>query len=294
MINLRQATTGTVCALAMAAAYGACAAPEPPPADYRFVIGNLPALSLRDASDSLPNDGKIFGVVQGSLAVARVLKAHGAATDKIPLSINVLSVKDGNRVLVFDTGVPSAAKTLQLGLGAAGIKPGDVTDIFITHSHGDHVGGLVLDGQLAFPNAEIHISAPEWALMQSDEQNANLVKVIAARVRTFQPGQAVLPEVLSIDLSGHTPGQVGYLIKSGKDSLLDIGDIAHSSIVSLAEPAWPMGFDADRAKGAAARKFELAKLARTRQTVFAPHFPYPGVGRIVADGDSYRWRPKSP
>jgi hypothetical protein len=28
--------------------------------------------------------------------------------------------------------------------------------------------------------------------------------------------------------------------------------------------------------------------------VFAPHFPYPGVGRVVADGDAYTWVPEVP
>ncbi len=40
---------------------------------------------------------------------------------------------------------------------ALGIKPGDVTDIIVTHSHWDHMDGVDL-----FPNATIHIQKEEY------------------------------------------------------------------------------------------------------------------------------------
>jgi len=38
-------------------------------------------------------------------------------------------------------------------LRAAGYKPEQVDEVYLTHMHGDHVGGLVIDGTQAYPNA---------------------------------------------------------------------------------------------------------------------------------------------
>src|SRR6185369_9100060 len=158
-------------------------------------------------------------------------------------------------------------------------------------AHPDHIGGLVIKGALAFPNATIRMTAAEWTWLQGMTDQADLVKLITPKVATFAPGAEVVPGITSVEIKGHTPGHSGYEITSGKDHLLDIGDAAHSSIISLAKPAWHMGFDSDQDVGAASRIAELAQLAKSQETIFAPHFPFPGVGKIKAQADHYVWRP---
>ncbi len=80
-------------------------------------------------------------------------------------------------------------------------------------------------------------------------------------------------------------------IKSGKARLLDIGDTAHSSIISLMKPDWTMGFDGDAAVAKSNRRAVLTRLSSSHETIFAPHFPFPGVGRIAKDGDHFQWQP---
>ena len=87
---------------------------------------------------------------------------------------------------------------------------------------------------------------------------------------------------------------MGYEIRSGQSRLLDIGDLAHSSIVSLARPQWTVQFDNDKSLARETREKTLAELAKSRELVFTPHFPFPGVGRIVAAGDTYAWQPDVP
>lgn len=101
--------------------------------------------------------------------------------------------------------------------------------------------------------------------------------VLFAAVEAFEPGAAVTPSITSVSIKGHTAGHVGYRIVSGSDRLLDIGDAAHSSIVSLAKPDWTMGFDADHEAAKASRRETLGELAKSRELIFAPHFPYPGI-----------------
>lgn len=115
-----------------------------------------------------------------------VLKAAGAPTDTVTLSVDALLVKAPKRVILIDTGVGGA---LQQSLAQAGTKPEEVTDILITHSHPDHMGGLVKDGKLAFPKVTIRMSSAEWAFARKNAQLANIVKVIDGNVKTFKPAR---------------------------------------------------------------------------------------------------------
>lgn len=264
------------------------------PAARAFKVGKIPVVALLDASFVAANDAKVFGVDAGPAAVADVLKAAGAPEDRVTLSINALLVKRPGRLILLDAGIGGGAGgKLAESLKLAGIEPTAITDVVITHSHFDHVGG-VLDagGDRTFPKAVIWMSSNEWDFMRSQPDLAKMSAAIEYNVRTFQPGTAIAPGVTTVALDGHTPGHIGVEIVSGKKTLLHISDLAHSAIVSLAKPDWVMAFDSDAKVGAATRRSKLAELARTGEPIFATHFPFPGVGTVKAQGDGFVWVPK--
>ncbi|HKR36572.1 MAG TPA: MBL fold metallo-hydrolase, partial [Steroidobacteraceae bacterium] len=90
-------------------------------------------------------------------------------------------------------------------------------------------------------------------------------------------------------IKGHTPGHSGYLITSGRNSLLYVGDAVHHFVVSLRKPDWPNGFDGDAATAAASRSALLADAAKSGQLLYAVHFPFPGLGKVQRQGEGYVW-----
>lgn len=281
-------------AVLVATPLAAAPGPQPTTPEARwFSIGTIRATALHDAEYLAANDGKTYGVDVGRGEVAKVLTAAGAPIDTIRGSVNALLVRLPGHVVLLDTGLGAMAKgSLVASLAAAGVKPADITDVLITHSHGDHVGGLVAaDGSSAFARARIRMAAAEWTFMQTSAGAAKLVAAITPQVVTFTPGTVAVPGITAIPIAGHTPGHVAYELTSGRAKLLDIGDSAHSSIVSLAHPKWTMGFDGDKVVGKASRRKLLADLAASREMVFAPHFPYPGVGTVTAKGGGFAWVP---
>jgi glyoxylase-like metal-dependent hydrolase (beta-lactamase superfamily II) len=265
------------------------------PAARPFHVGKLSVTALHDAQIVVANDGKTFGLGVSTARVGRVLSAAGAPTDRITLSTNALLVSTGGRLILIDTGVgPRYHGHLLASLKLAGVSPGAVTDVLLTHPHPDHAGGLLdAQGGLAFPNATIRMASAAWAWMKQQAPPA-MIRTVAPRIRTFEPGSRIAPGVRSVSLPGHTPGHVGYEIASGHSRLMDMGDVAHSSIVSLARPQWAIEFDVDHALAGATREKTLTALARSGEWVFAPHFPFPGVGQVVAAGRGFGWKPGLP
>lgn len=265
------------------------------PAARSFHVGTLSLTALHDAQIIVPNDGKIFGLGVDTKAVGDVLRAAGAPPDHITLSTNVLLVRTGKRLVLIDTGWgPSNHGALLASLKLAGVSPGDLTDVLITHPHSDHIGGLLDEqGRLAFPNATIRMAGAAWIWMKRQSPPA-MIQSVAPRVQTFEPGAQIAPGITSVPLPGHTPGHVGYQIDSGRSRLIDTGDLAHSSIVSLARPQWDIEFDNDRDLARKTRLNRLAALARSGEWVYAPHFPFPGVGHIAAAGEGFVWKPGLP
>ena len=267
----------------------------------RLQIGSLEAFVLEDGHLVVPNDGQLLGFGRPPSETAEVLAAAGLPRDPIHLDIQCLLVKAGDRVILFDTGMGVFAGSADAGrlpqsLALAGVQPAAVTDVFVSHAHGDHVGGLFTKaGALAFPAATIRMSAPEWVAMQAttDENDRRLVATMAPKVTPFEPGAQVLPVVKAVATPGHTPGHSSYAIGTGADTLFYLGDLAHHSVISVRRPAWSIQVDADHPAAEAMRQRMLATLAADHTRVLAGHFPFPGVGHVVADGQGLVWSPEA-
>ena len=305
----------TALATALAACSGPAADPAPPPPAepvsqdvHRFTIGGMTGIAVRDGGIEVPNDNQIFGVGRTAAEVTEVLTAAGLPGDTLQLSVQPLVVRAGGRVMLFDTGAGVAtgegAGKLVASLAEAGLTPAGITDVFISHLHGDHVGGLAdAEGNPVFPNATIRISAPEWDTLRGlDDRTAatfglrnykQVAMAIGPDAAPFQPGGEVLPGMVrAVEVKGHTPGHSAFRIGSGSNSLLYIGDAMHHHVISVQKPEWTIAFDVDGDTGAASRASLVAELADSGQRIYSVHFPFPGLGRIEQRDGTYVWVPE--
>ena len=260
---------------------------------WGFKIGALDAYALKDGSLSVPNDGSVIAMGEPKAEVDALLTANNLPTDTLGLSIQPLLIKMGDRTVLIDTGAGGAMGTegkLQASLTTAGVQPAQVTDILISHAHGDHVGGLVNgQGQLVFANATIRMTANEWDALKADPTMAALVTAITPKVQTFAADAEVVPGITAVDIAGHTPGHTGYQITSGAEGLLYIGDTMHHSVISVQRPDWTIQFDGRADVAEASRRALLERAASENLRLYAVHFPYPGLGRIERRADDFVW-----
>ena len=146
------------------------------PAAKSFKVGTMQVSVLHDGRLAIPNDGSVFGANASPVEVAELLRRAGRPTDKIYLDIDVLLVRTKGHLALIDTGYgPEGKSVLKDSLALVQVSPEDITDVFITHAHEDHVGGLVdANGNPAFRNATIHMSSKDGISCRPARKRATL------------------------------------------------------------------------------------------------------------------------
>lgn len=194
----------------------------------------------------------------------------------IPASISTFLVeKDGVRML-FDTGMGAPDSRLLEGLKALHIHPEDINYLFITHFHGDHIGGMMKNDSVVFPRAEVYASQLEydaWMKMPAD-QKAQVEKTMKAykdRLHLFVFGDTLPENVIAMNAVGHTPGHTVFQV--GK--LLVIGDLFHGAALQLAHPEICAQYDMDKKGAVKSRKYYLQYARENGLTMAGMHLPVP-------------------
>jgi len=312
-LNRRSLMIGTGAALAAAALARPAAAGLPALPGFRavqrFSLGDLKITVLDDAQLFLP--ASIFGVNQPEGAVAAHLTGYGLPGDLANLKMQTMLVEVAGRRVLLDTGMGDIALPGTeadggrsfAALALLGIAPGDITDVILSHGHPDHVGGCAFRGAPAFPNATYHIAPEELEFWTQKPGTGNefldfmLAKgneklaPVQAMMKPYKDGDEIVPGITAMAAPGHTVGHYAFLLAGGGQRLLHLMDTAVHHLIGPEEPDWAAGVELDP-ETAAATRHRLFRLAAEEQILVAGyHYPFPGVGRIVASGKMWRYVP---
>lgn len=194
----------------------------------------------------------------------------------IPASISTFLVETNGIRILFDTGIGAPDSRLLIGLKSLGIEPADIKYLYLTHFHGDHIGGMMKGDSVVFPNAEIYASQTEydaWLKMPAD-RNAQVVKTMDAyksRLHLFEFGDTLPGNIVTMNAVGHTPGHTVF--QAGK--LLVIGDLIHGAAFQMGHPEICASFDMDKEAAVKSRKQYLQYAKDNRLTMAGMHLPAP-------------------
>jgi glyoxylase-like metal-dependent hydrolase (beta-lactamase superfamily II) len=315
MMNLRFLRTGMMAIATVAAMFVAdaasAAAPEVKtngPGFYRVLVGDIEVTALSDGTTNLPPEKLLTDTKPDALK-----KALDKSYLKSPIetSFNGFLVNTGTKLVLVDTGAGKffgpTLGNLAANLKAAGYQPEQVDEVYITHFHSDHIGGLLDGDKAAFPNAVVRADKHEADYWLSQ---ANMDKAPKDRKDLFEHAQAALkpyidagkfkaidgdgelvPGVSSHASFGHTPGHTSYVVESKGQKLVVWGDLIHVAAVQFEHPEAKIFFDSDSKAGVEQRKKAYGDAAKGGYLVAGAHISFPGLGRVRAEGKGYVWVP---
>jgi glyoxylase-like metal-dependent hydrolase (beta-lactamase superfamily II) len=302
----------TLCILAAAciAAPAFAAAPmakTQAPGYFRMMLGDFEITPLSDGTVDLPVDKLLMQ--KADKTNAALAKAH--LKSPLETSDNAFLINTGSKLILIDTGAgvlfgPTLGK-IQASLKAAGYTPEQVDEIYLTHMHSDHLGGLTAQSKPAFPNAIVRASKVEadYWLSQANMDKAaadgkgsfkNAMAALdpyvkAGKLKTFEGDVEVSPGIRAVGGHGHTPGHTTFAVESRGQKMVMIGDLIHVGAVQFQDPAVTIGFDGDQKAAAAARKKLFDAAAKDGALIGGAHLQFPGVGYLRSEGKGYRYVP---
>jgi glyoxylase-like metal-dependent hydrolase (beta-lactamase superfamily II) len=307
------ALSATLSAGALAPIAAHAAAPmvkKSAPGYYRMMLGDFEVTALSDGTVELPMDK----LLKNSSADA-TNKALAKYYLKAPVetSVNGYLINTGTKLVLVDTGAAGlfgpTLGNLVANLKASGYEPEQVDEIYITHMHPDHVGGLMAGDKMVFPNAVVRADKKDAEFWLSE---ANLAKaadgdkgffqgamaslnpyVKAGKFSPFQGDTQLVPGVKATSSYGHTAGHTTYVVESKGQKLLLWGDLMHAAAVQFDNPSVTIAFDTDNKNAAIQRAKAYAAAAKEGYVVGVTHVSFPGLGRLRANagGKSYTWVP---
>lgn len=211
--------------------------------------------------------GAMFGVVPKTLWER---KQPADSNNLCTWALRCLLVETDDRKILVDCGIgnkqdekwrsffePHGDDTLEGSLLKAGVKPEDITDVFLTHLHFDHVGGAVkLDENKqpvpAFPKATYWSNERHWrwAMNPNDREKASFLPENIEPLRDAGVVQYInvapdlvswLPGISVQFCYGHTEAMMALHLQAGDDYFVYCADLMPSSF-HLSMP-WVMAYD---------------------------------------------------
>lgn len=192
-------------------------------------------------------------------------------------AINAFIAVDSSNTILFDAGLgaDNGGRLLE-SMKEANIDPSKVTAVCLTHLHFDHIGGLLLDGHAAFPNATLYLSQEEYdawndggPLAKNNGMWKKVMEAYKGHIKTIHDGEKLFDGMVIAQLApGHTPGHTVYEVAG---TCLIAGDLLHAQDLQLEHPQFSARYDADPAQAVATRTRIFKSLRDNGQYLAGAH-----------------------
>ncbi len=278
------------------------------PGFFKFTLGDAKLTVVSDGNFSLAATS--VGINADPAEVEAFLLRHFLGPDRLFAHTNHVVIELGDAVVLVDVGsghrfLETAGKMLE-NLEKAGIDYDSITHVVLTHAHPDHIWGIRDDfDEAIFPDAQYFMGETEHSWWMTPDR-INMVpetiqQLVAGAVNSLntdylqleqvQNGFEVAPGITMIDTPGHTHGHMSLHIESNGEQMFVLGDAIRNVYIDFERPEWVGTPDMNPEQTVATRRKLLDMAATDRITVLGYHFPFPGVGHVMNEGDAYRYVP---
>jgi glyoxylase-like metal-dependent hydrolase (beta-lactamase superfamily II) len=307
-----------ICGLAPAIAW--TPAVKTQPGFYRVMVGDFEVTALNDCVIPYP----VTTMLNATPEQIKNGLAESHVSDPVGMSYNAFLVNTGSKLVLIDTGTGGkladnagfrGCSRVMANLRAAGYKPEQVEEIYISHNGPDHIGGLTIGSERAFPNALVRASKDEVdrfldpakvaaaiAAAPNKEQAKQGFDFIgglyqpyvkAGKFQTFDADITLVPGIKALATHGHTQGHTSYVLESKGQRMIVLGDLVHWGSVQFPYPSVYTAFDADP-KAATAQRLRVFQMAADEDDwVAGAHLSFPAIGHIRAGEGRYYWIPSN-
>jgi glyoxylase-like metal-dependent hydrolase (beta-lactamase superfamily II) len=284
------------------------------PGWYRYKVGEIEVTVVTDGARTFPlTDSYVTNVKKEN--VSAMLAANFLDPANITNCYSPIVVNTGSKLVLIDTGNGPGARAqpnshygqLPTNLAAAGIDPGSIDTVVISHFHYDHVNGLLTeDSKLAFPNAEVMVPAVEWKFWTDDgemgrapagrmadlfKNNRRVFDALNRKVTQYDWNKEVAPGITAVATQGHTPGHTSFVVSSGSGKVYVQSDVTHHTALFAGNPGWHVFLDQDPNMAETTRRKVYDMIVAEKLMIQGFHCPFPGLGHLEKAGDGYRFVP---
>jgi glyoxylase-like metal-dependent hydrolase (beta-lactamase superfamily II) len=279
------------------------------PGYYRFMVGNIEVTALFDGAFPL-KPAEILTNLKPKEVTRLLAQAYEGSA--VTTSVNGYLVNTGEKLVLIDTGTgtsmgPTTGHLIE-NLKASGYQPEQVDEIYLTHMHGDHLGGLTSDGKKNFPKATVRADKRDADYWLSETEAAKATNLMmksmfaaakaslapyqaANQFKTFEGDIELVPGVKAHSAYGHTPGHTAYSIEGKGEKLWLLGDMIHVAAIQFQKPMTTIQFDWNPKLAASIRMKDFSEAAKAGDMIGAAHLSFPGIGHIQKVGTGFSFTP---
>lgn len=284
-------------------------------------------IDVGDIEVTFVPDGYIYSEPLGSFpgstpemwsANTHLLDSNGL----VVMSLGTLLIRTAGKLVLVDLGWgPSSMEFSRPGgasgggigggrmlenLAALGVRPANVDAVLFSHLHSDHTGWIIdpssstdggdEPGNPLFANAEHYLSQAEWDYWSNvsltgpgPRPSAEQLAVLAKRITFVEDGDHPFPGIDVMATSGHTPGHLSFVISSGDERAVVLGDAVHCPI-EIEQPELTFMADVDPALAQRTRVHIEQELLKEGTIAAAPHFADLVFGRLMPGQGRTTWQ----